>query len=483
MKEDTELIHAITQGVFDGVGKSNEGKMQQISEKIFKDAATHYGWVIEQHQENSDILRIDSKLTYRSILRKIVSADPPTKFADCQDILRTAAFESYQLGLGQDIKPDPARFEAEKSGDDHAKKPAKKEQPAPNYDLKYDFKAGTEKAPAKPKKKQEKKMETQVIETKNGTPDLSGILEGYISGIVAKHKPETKISPDLIREIVREELGKVAAREIKITIGDKETKISGRQHFCFNLVLKTSVLGCNVMMVGPTASGKTTLAAKVAEALGVPFYCLSCFPMMSPSKFEGYMDATGKYVPSVPYLALKEKKGAVLLVDEPDNGSAGVMTGLNALAANRCMTFPNGETVTAPEGFILIAGANTKGTGATREYCGRQRLDAATLDRFCMIEFPYDEGLEADLIGITGVASPVLDLAAGGKMTAKDWYELVKSARTQAAKMQLELIISPRAMIHGAKLAAAGFGKTWIMRLCFLNRLPVDQATRLLGAL
>ena len=49
--------------------------------------------------------------------------------------------------------------------------------------------------------------------------------------------------------------------------------------------------------------------------------------------------------------------------------------------------------------FVCIAAANTWGRGADRQYCGRNELDEATLDRFRIgcVPMDYDEGLEAQL--------------------------------------------------------------------------------------
>jgi hypothetical protein len=50
--------------------------------------------------------------------------------------------------------------------------------------------------------------------------------------------------------------------------------------------------------------------------------------------------------------------------------------------------------------FRLVLAANTWGTGATRQYVGRNQLDASTLDRFCLatIFVTYDESLESSLV-------------------------------------------------------------------------------------
>jgi hypothetical protein len=45
----------------------------------------------------------------------------------------------------------------------------------------------------------------------------------------------------------------------------------------------------------------------------------------------------------------------------------------------------------------VCAAANTYGTGADALYVGRNQLDAATLDRFYVVEMDYDRKLEAKL--------------------------------------------------------------------------------------
>ena len=51
--------------------------------------------------------------------------------------------------------------------------------------------------------------------------------------------------------------------------------------------------------------------------------------------------------------------------------------------------------------FICIAAANTWGLGATNDYVGILKLDAAFLDRFVQIFWDVDEGLEMVTVGDT----------------------------------------------------------------------------------
>jgi cobaltochelatase CobS len=87
---------------------------------------------------------------------------------------------------------------------------------------------------------------------------------------------------------------------------------------------------------------------------------------------------------------------------------------------------------------VAIAAGNTFGRGASREYVGRQQLDAATLDRFTVFEVDYDEALE---------------LAIAGN---DDWTRYVQKVRKAVEREKVRAIVSPRASISGAKLLAVG---------------------------
>jgi cobaltochelatase CobS len=427
-----DLLGRFQAGEFDPIGgvdfseellKSELEPMPTLeqSKNLFKQAAIHHSWVVETSTQEPDLFRIDGQVVAKSILEKILAQDPPRSFGHCKEALKTASFETYQRGIGQDTKVPADWKEKDLSEPTQAKEKSKKG-----------------------KKKEEKKMLQLPEPQSNGAMGVLSALDEYIS-----QKTKTaQIDEDTVKRIVLESIEGLAPRKIEVKVGTETRTLEGRQHYLFELTLRALKAGVNVMLVGPSQAGKTTLGAKIAEALEHEFFCLSCFPMMSPSKFEGNNDANGNFVPSV-------------------------------LAANRFMTFPNGETVKASDDFLLLAGANTRGTGATREYCGRQRLDAATLARFCMIEFPYDESLEASFLGIEEPQT-VVDIKAGGKVTAQEWLEIVRKARTGVQKLQLELLITPRTTADGWKLIQAGFGKVWAMRLAFLNKLPADQASKLL---
>lgn len=237
------------------------------------------------------------------------------------------------------------------------------------------------------------------------------------------------------------------AKSLSIRINDLPAVQIDAQHKQFPVLLALCSARVNSMLVGPAGSGKTSAAHAVANALSLPFRSLSVGPQTSKSDLLGYMDATGKYRGT----ALREmyEHGGILLLDELDAGNPGVLTTLNALLANGEMTFPD-YTVRKHADFVCIAAANTFGTGADRQYVGRNQLDAATLDRFFILEWGYDEGFEASLLGLS-VLREYVELRPSG-YTAETWFERVTKIRRSVETAKVRHLVSPRASLAGAKL-------------------------------
>ncbi len=154
---------------------------------------------------------------------------------------------------------------------------------------------------------------------------------------------------------------------------------------------------------------------------------------MTVGKLIGFKNlATGEFVEGLLYKVFKE--GGVLLLDEIDT-NATAMCALNAMLANGHYTFGNGEYVTRHKDFRVIAGANTNGKGATVGYTARVRMDAATLDRFAVLELGYDWDMTERIAGKT------------------PWTAWIRKVNEGFGK---SLLISPRAAILGERLIRAG---------------------------
>lgn len=179
------------------------------------------------------------------------------------------------------------------------------------------------------------------------------------------------------------------------TSPDEVKKLSTRASPHLSRLVLNSKLGLYTMLVGPAGCGKTTLAHQLSEALGLQFGSVCLTSGASETWLFGRQTPNG-FVEG-PFAKIY-KEGGVFLADEMDAADANLLLSLNtALSHNKIINPMNGELLVKHKDFIFIGAANTNGKGATHVYTGRTRLDAATLDRFIIMEVNYDETLEQSL--------------------------------------------------------------------------------------
>ena len=226
-------------------------------------------------------------------------------------------------------------------------------------------------------------------------------------------------------------------KTISINIQNGEhIKDLGKQHFQFEKLSKYVQTKNNIFLVGSAGSGKTTAARNIAKALNIKFYFTGA--INSEYKLTGFIDAQGRIVNTEFRKAYEH--GGLFLFDEIDASFPQAILAFNAALANDFMDFPD-KKVPKHKNFYCIAAANTFGTGADRQYVGRNQLDAATLDRFITLNWEIDETLEHEL--------------------AKnyEWVNYVQKARKAASKIGERHIISPRASMQGADLLRIGIDR------------------------
>jgi len=216
-------------------------------------------------------------------------------------------------------------------------------------------------------------------------------------------------------------------------------------------IVRTIAAGMmNVWTTGPAGSGKTTLAHAVADALGRPFGFQSFAADSSAGSLIGGIDAHGTYHETA-FIDAYEN-GGVYLLDEIDAAPAEILVAVNAALANGHLSLPRHHdharrVIKRHPNCIIIAAANTYGTGATAQYVGRGQIDAATLDRFTGAVFTigYDEALERQLC------------------PDETTREIVQNMRKACEASGMRRIVSTRAVIAAARMNAAGFDASEII--------------------
>lgn len=212
--------------------------------------------------------------------------------------------------------------------------------------------------------------------------------------------------------------------------------LEGKVHYVAPTIIKVAGLGHDIMLVGPAAAGKTTIGKQVAAALGIEFHITST--VFETHELLGFVDGMGKYHSTAFRHAFEF--GGVWVADEIDAWDAAALLAANSALANGYATFPDSELpVNRHPNFRVIATANTFGHGVDRNYVGRNELDAASLDRFAVIEMDYDANLEIDY--------------ANGNF---DWYNRVVEVRKAVREKGVRHVVSSRAIIKGVQALSIG---------------------------
>lgn len=246
-------------------------------------------------------------------------------------------------------------------------------------------------------------------------------------------------------------------KPLVVNLGTVEVPKQKLVHKSFSTIIKilssTKRKEKNIMLVGGAGGGKTHLVGSIAEALKLQFYPMSVGLQTTKSDLLGFINANGIYMPSP--IRLAYENGGVLLLDEFDAAHAGVITILNSLLANGHCSFPD-KIVEKHKDFVCLCACNTYGKGGTMDYVGRNRLDAATLDRFIIVDVDYDENLEKTLTN------------------HDDWTRIVNKIRENISKFGIKMIVSPRASMDGADLLDGGFSFEDVLEMCIFKGCDDD---------
>jgi len=210
---------------------------------------------------------------------------------------------------------------------------------------------------------------------------------------------------------VSEEFAKMKDQIIDSYVESKKTVINlsgnlkfetkGTEHAEMPKLLAFLTLFKQAMIVGPTGSGKSTIAKQVADVMKLRYASFSCNAEASKSELVGFANING-YITSQ-FLDFYEN-GGVFLIDEYDAMSPSIAVVLNAVFDRTGqISVPNrmeNPIAKKHKDFYCILAGNTWGSGSV-EYQGREMQDMAFLDRFklCRITINYDEQIERSIAG------------------------------------------------------------------------------------
>jgi cobaltochelatase CobS len=290
-------------------------------------------------------------------------------------------------------------------------------------------------------------------------PDLADILAQALNGRIRAGLDETRV-----RELIRAELdAAIIPQRIEIhnaTTG--ETRNLGVQHRNFPMLLAMAQARDKdghcppIYLHGPAGTGKTTVARKLAEALGLPFFYNGAID--SEYKLAGFIDAGGTFRSRPFFHAYSE--GGIYLFDELDSSLPGALLAFNAALANGHADFPTGNVERHHDCIILAAGNTSLRGDGTPQGFQRFEMDAAFRDRFLFLDWPIDEALEE----------------ACTPDNFKHWLDIVRRTRRAVAELGTKKTdITPRATFGGIALLQAGMSEAQAIAACLRKGLPDSQ--------
>jgi len=282
---------------------------------------------------------------------------------------------------------------------------------------------------------------------------------------------------DQVRAIVRESLQDAPCQRIEVyNLDTLQTVKLDRQHYKFEMLLRSLNAGLHVCLAGPAGTGKSHAAQTSAKALGIPYFLQSFAADQTSDSLVGYKNVHGEYVSTLFRQAYEF--GGLILLDEMDTAQPSVMTCLNAALANGHCAFPDAIVEKHPD-FRCVVGCNMPRGGD--DMYDRSGLDAAQLDRLVLIAWDYDWSLAASLVGAK-CTDQKLNLAAGGIWTAQEWFDYVRMMARGVDKTGAKMVAGMRAIQQGMALFSAGIGADHVKEMALWKGIDADTQRRVESA-
>lgn len=299
--------------------------------------------------------------------------------------------------------------------------------------------------------------EDEPVKTVSANDFLAAAIAQAVEPLIRGKLDEGKVR-EIAAKMIAERL-KPAVHEIVVKTPAMPEGINmGRQHkqFAELLLMCTARTKTgnrlNIQLTGMGGTGKSVAAEMVAKALNMRFELV---PTLSESyKFFGFMSpGTSEYVRTSARNAWEH--GGVLCLDDFDGTDPTVGVELLAIR-NGGMAFPDGYVKRHPDCIVLMT-MNTWGHGATNDFVGRFKQDAAWLDGFVTMDWEIDEDLERDTAG------------------HPEWVAYVQKVRANVKARGMKVLVTPRASYYGASLLEVGMPMETVKRAVLKKGMTDEQ--------
>lgn len=291
---------------------------------------------------------------------------------------------------------------------------------------------------------------TTIDGQKEFKPNMQTLDNG--TGVVNQLDPITGIIWKQIEPLVNTAIGSNREIEAKVNeiLKQLETRtvlevrqansepvvLNGVFHRNLPELIKRISLRSDVYLAGPAGSWKSSSIKLAAETLGLRYGYIALSMGTMPSDIFGYVSPiTGLPVETI--FTDFYVNGGVLDIAELDNTNVNVFTMLNNALDNKAACL-FGKMVDRNINFAVVGNGNTDLDGPSTMYPGRMKQDAASVERFAFIDWPYDETAERKLaLAINPKCGPMIDA--------------VQQLRKFAAERNQQIVISPRGIMKMAK--------------------------------
>jgi nitric oxide reductase NorQ protein len=243
----------------------------------------------------------------------------------------------------------------------------------------------------------------------------------------------------------------------------------------FNAAVKMVATGnpMNLLMVGPSGYGKTTMPKAIAKREGMNFLRVNCAAVRDPEEWFGYREAkegSTVFVPTEFTNAVREGN-AIIVLDEFNRVEPWLHNTLYPLLDDDKSTVVHGERITCGPNVLFVATINDGS-----QFTGTFTLDTAIVNRMDAIlpvrplPFAAEVTLIRNRMGCTG---PVYE----------NLVKMMGKVRQVIEKHDINVDASTRSTLKIARLICAGMTPRQAIDYAFVNAVPQENAKEVIDTI